>query len=265
MEAERSLRLFRALQSLLAIEPIALGPVLNEASQVVAVALGAEKVDIFLYEAHARALVAAGMTNSPMGREQARIGLNRLAIADGGLAVRVFKSGRSIATGRADQEEGELEGIIKLLGVRSELVVPLEFAGSRRGVIQAFSDRPDFFRPEVDLQFLESVAHWVGSVAHRAELTERLALAAFETGHREAAEAMIDLLTPRQQEIAKLIASGLTNEEIGNQLFLASGSVANHIERILLRLGATRRTQIAAWIATVQAHLPERPTGDPGP
>jgi signal transduction histidine kinase/DNA-binding CsgD family transcriptional regulator len=54
-------------------------------------------------------------------------------------------------------------------------------------------------------------------------------------------------LTPRQREIAGLLARGLPNAEIAQQLVLTRGTVANHVASILQRLELESRTQIAAW------------------
>ena len=54
-------------------------------------------------------------------------------------------------------------------------------------------------------------------------------------------------LSPRQWEIANLLALGLTNGQIADRLILSPGTVANHIQHILVKLGASSRTQIAVW------------------
>ena len=58
-------------------------------------------------------------------------------------------------------------------------------------------------------------------------------------------------LTVREFEVARLIAQGLTNAEIGEQLFVAPKTVSAHVEHILAKLGVARRSEIAAWTATV--------------
>ncbi len=55
-------------------------------------------------------------------------------------------------------------------------------------------------------------------------------------------------LTPRQREIADLIAAGLTNAEIAARLMLTEGTVGNHVEHILRRTGARNRIQAAVWV-----------------
>jgi DNA-binding NarL/FixJ family response regulator len=55
------------------------------------------------------------------------------------------------------------------------------------------------------------------------------------------------LLTGRQQEIAALIARGLSNTEIAARLVLTPGTVANHVAQIMKRLGARGRAEVAVW------------------
>jgi DNA-binding NarL/FixJ family response regulator len=52
-------------------------------------------------------------------------------------------------------------------------------------------------------------------------------------------------LTPRELEIAALVAEGLSNSQISERLFLADGTVRNHISTILEKTGLEHRTQIA--------------------
>ncbi|MDR3364875.1 MAG: response regulator transcription factor [Clostridiales Family XIII bacterium] len=52
-------------------------------------------------------------------------------------------------------------------------------------------------------------------------------------------------LTPRELEVAALVAEGLSNTRIAERLFLADGTVRNHISAILEKTGLQHRTQIA--------------------
>jgi DNA-binding NarL/FixJ family response regulator len=54
-------------------------------------------------------------------------------------------------------------------------------------------------------------------------------------------------LTRREQEVASLVAKGLTNREIGHALVIAEGTVGAHIDHILNKLGFRSRAQIAVW------------------
>ena len=52
-------------------------------------------------------------------------------------------------------------------------------------------------------------------------------------------------LSSRERSVLKLLAQGLTNKEIGERLFLAEGTVKNHVTNILQKLDARDRTQAA--------------------
>ncbi len=55
-------------------------------------------------------------------------------------------------------------------------------------------------------------------------------------------------LTRREREIAGLVADGLGNREIAEQLYLSKRTVDSHLEHIFAKLGFTSRTQLAAWV-----------------
>jgi DNA-binding CsgD family transcriptional regulator len=59
-------------------------------------------------------------------------------------------------------------------------------------------------------------------------------------------------LSAREFEIAQLVAAGLTNRQIAQQLVLAPKTISAHVTHILAKLGAARRAEIAAWCAAVQ-------------
>jgi signal transduction histidine kinase len=180
------------LECLLAIRATERSASLREAAQLLAGTFAAEKVDVFLLDPTSETLVADGTSDTPMGREQRRLGLHRLPLANGGSAVRVFQTGDPHLTRRAD-EEGELPGVVHGLGVRAEIIAPVDIAGARRGVVLASSSTPAYFAEE-HLDFLETVARWVGLVAERAELSQRLAEEAAARERRTAAEELIAVL-----------------------------------------------------------------------
>lgn len=56
-------------------------------------------------------------------------------------------------------------------------------------------------------------------------------------------------LTAREREVAALVASGLTNRQIGEKLVISERTAEGHVERILGKLGFRSRAQIASWHA----------------
>jgi DNA-binding NarL/FixJ family response regulator len=55
----------------------------------------------------------------------------------------------------------------------------------------------------------------------------------------------IESLSEREREVLRLVAAGATNKEIAEKLFIAAGTVKNHITNILSKLGVRDRTQAA--------------------
>jgi pimeloyl-ACP methyl ester carboxylesterase len=63
-------------------------------------------------------------------------------------------------------------------------------------------------------------------------------------------------LTPRQRQVAALVAEGCSNRDLAAQLGITERSAEGHVERIRLRLGFRSRSQIAAWfVATDDVEL----------
>ncbi len=56
-------------------------------------------------------------------------------------------------------------------------------------------------------------------------------------------------LSPQEQRILHLIADGLTNRQIGAELFLAEKTVKNYVSSLLHKLGFSRRTEAAVFAA----------------
>jgi predicted ATPase/DNA-binding CsgD family transcriptional regulator len=54
-------------------------------------------------------------------------------------------------------------------------------------------------------------------------------------------------LTKREHEIVLLIAQGLSNKEIADELVISPATAARHVANILAKLGFTSRTQVASW------------------
>ncbi|MBC2900800.1 hypothetical protein H4N64_04125 [Streptomyces sp. PSKA01] len=55
-------------------------------------------------------------------------------------------------------------------------------------------------------------------------------------------------LTPRESQVAELVAQGLANHQIADRLVIARRTAEGHVERILGKLGLSNRSQLAAWV-----------------
>lgn len=66
-----------------------------------------------------------------------------------------------------------------------------------------------------------------------------------EPAPRSGATPVPDVLTDREAAVLELIAKGHSNRQIGSALFLAEGTVKNHVSRIMQKLHANTRTELA--------------------
>ncbi|MBC9715336.1 response regulator transcription factor [Streptomyces sp. TRM66268-LWL] len=73
-----------------------------------------------------------------------------------------------------------------------------------------------------------------------------------EPGADAPEDARLASLNERERAILGLIGEGLTNRQIGKQLYLSEKTVKNHISRLLSKLGVERRVQAAVIAAQVQ-------------
>jgi DNA-binding NarL/FixJ family response regulator len=55
------------------------------------------------------------------------------------------------------------------------------------------------------------------------------------------------VLSPREVEVLRLIASGKTNDQIARQLVISASTVSHHVSNILAKTGAGNRTEAAAY------------------
>ena len=67
-----------------------------------------------------------------------------------------------------------------------------------------------------------------------------------------------DPLTDRELDVLKLVAQGLTNQEIADQLVISEGTVRTHVSNILSKLHLANRTQ-AALFALREGYTPLNP------
>lgn len=65
-------------------------------------------------------------------------------------------------------------------------------------------------------------------------------------GERKRPSSGWDSLTPTELEVVRLVATGLTNPKIGEQMFITSGTVKVHLSHIFSKLGIASRSELAA-------------------
>jgi two-component system, OmpR family, sensor kinase len=186
-------KLLSTLEQLLHIDSTELDATLDRASDLIAGALQADKIDIFLYDASKNSLVARGTSRTPMGILQHQLGLDRLPIVNDGPEVGVFQTGQPYSTGAAEKDPTLAPGYVRDLGIRSMMVAPLDVGAERRGVITACSSKHEAFSSD-DFSFLGAVSRWISAIAHRAELMESTSRSAAVQARQVAADELVTVL-----------------------------------------------------------------------
>ncbi len=82
------------------------------------------------------------------------------------------------------------------------------------------------------------------------EMTNRL-FARLRNGTAE--DPLLGKLTGQERTIVDHIAAGLTNKQIADEMFLAEKTVKNYVSNILAKMGMSRRSEAAAYVARVEA------------
>jgi len=95
-------------------------------------------------------------------------------------------------------------------------------------------------------------AAWAAGRAQPIREAMATALAAPASGHRAPKAERESPLSRREQEVARLVAQGLTNRQIAEALVITEGTAINHLTHILNKLGFRSRAQIAAWVVERQ-------------
>lgn len=90
-------------------------------------------------------------------------------------------------------------------------------------------------------------AHRLGAVNEERVALRTLRDLGVRTWRRAATGS--ELLSPREQEVARLVVAGASNPEIAEALFVARKTVERHVSNILAKTGARNRTELAGRLA----------------
>jgi DNA-binding NarL/FixJ family response regulator len=102
-----------------------------------------------------------------------------------------------------------------------------------------------------DGRFVSLGGKWLDSTA---EMTQAmLAFLAEDRPPGAPAPTPSRALSPREVEVAALVAEGKTNREIAETLVLGERTVETHVANILGKLGFSNRSQIARWVTQSNA------------
>jgi DNA-binding CsgD family transcriptional regulator len=188
-----------------------------------------------------RALYSAAALARVDERAQARIALHEWeerALLDDDLhgLVRLHYGALSV-----DELEARAEGLRVALETAERLPYLLESLWIRLDLGRALMDIESAGALDV-LRSAAALAHERGAGTVQ-ELAERALRAGGVRTWRRGGAGMP--LTKRELEVAELAASGATNREIAQSLFLSPKTVERHISNVLKKVGARNRTELA--------------------
>jgi DNA-binding NarL/FixJ family response regulator len=81
-----------------------------------------------------------------------------------------------------------------------------------------------------------------GDAVLAPSVTRRL-IAEFARRGPRTATTVFEVLTEREREVLQLLARGMSNAEIGAELYIGEGTVKTHVARLLMKLGVRDRVQ----------------------
>jgi predicted ATPase/class 3 adenylate cyclase/DNA-binding CsgD family transcriptional regulator len=126
------------------------------------------------------------------------------------------------------------------------------------GAADAQRARTGFRRPPLDapraVADAAALCAELGPEAYAAAVSEGEALALDEAvayasrarGERKRPSTGWESLTPTELQVVALVAAGLTNADIGQRLFITTGTVKVHLHNVFGKLGISRRSELAA-------------------
>ncbi|AHH95914.1 response regulator transcription factor [Kutzneria albida] len=147
-------------------------------------------------------------------------------------------------------------------GVRATELIARDHPGSRVLVLTTFDEDEHLYaalragaagflakhaEPERVLAAIRAVA--AGETVFSPEVLARIVSRAMGTGTR----AELPALTEREREVLALLATGASNAEIGERLFLAVTTVKTHVSALAAKTGCANRVQLA--VLAVRAGL----------
>jgi DNA-binding CsgD family transcriptional regulator len=188
-----------------------------------------------------------------------------LALSGRSYAARSKKGRRAYALAERSARLGETQRALDLFGESAEYfkgvggsLVGQTLARLRRAeLLSTRKSLNDGAAASNDLAFVETLwrktkATWYLRKLHEASASRGLD---FPSSNGQPPARTRDGsvgLTPREREVAALVARGLTNLQIAEELTISERTVEGHVERILGKLDFHSRAQIAAWLAGIE-------------
>ena len=188
------------------------------------------------------------------------LGYARVDLGDHRGGAAALHDGLRLAQSRGNQADAidALEGLARLAAATGDATAAVRLFAAAAALREAVA------RPQAPTEQAVSAPVLAGV---RARLGEAAAAAAWAEGWQLAPEAAMAAalavrgapsetgeaaapahgLTPRESEILRLLAEGLTNREIGDRLFISPSTAARHVANIFAKLDVDSRAKAAAF------------------
>lgn len=108
-------------------------------------------------------------------------------------------------------------------------------------------------------EIVESVRRVAAGQSLLDPQTTQRVLARMQQGSEE--EQQLAQLTPQERRIFDLIGEGRSNRQIAEEMYLAEKTVKNYVSNLLMKLGMSRRTEVAAYAARLDERSRRRTSG----
>ncbi|MBC7193403.1 two-component system response regulator NarL [Marinobacter sp.] len=155
----------------------------------------------------------------------------------------------------------EMSGIEALKALREESIssriIMFTVSDHEEDVVDALRAGADGYllkdmEPEDMITRLHQAA--VGKMVISDRLTTLLAEALRSSKSKATSRPDFDSLTPREKDILRLIAEGLSNKMIGRKLDISDGTVKVHVKHLLKKLNLRSRVEVAVWAVEEGLH-----------
>ncbi len=152
-------------------------------------------------------------------------------------------------------DQGRPERAATLLGAVERLA---RLLGARAGIVPGLWAHHEQYAQQTRDALGEPAYQAVSTRGEQMSLDEALAYARDEPWQPTAAEPAVAIpLTRREQQVAELIAQGMSNKEIAAKLVISQRTAESHVEHILTKLALTNRAQVAAWTTMQPSPAPK--------
>jgi len=178
-----------------------------------------------------------------------------LALNDEETAGGAFKE--SLAMSRSFTGIGQishcLQGLSCVAAIRGDDQRALRLAAAAYRVVGEWSVRSDTWKKGQAEGWQRRSRHRLGSRKSDDAWKQGRALTLDQAIDYALGESEPDLaidvgpLSRREREVARLVAAGMTNQQIAERLFIAERTAEGHVERIRNKLGVRSRTEVATW------------------